>query len=219
MPATPTRIGIIICSQRTPRAGLQIADWVQQGLQDALNSNEKSETITLNIIDLASWNLPLYNEPGIPSQITNPENYTHEHTRRWSAEIRAHEAFIFVTPQYNWGYPASVKNAIDYLFHEWVGKPAFIVSYGGHGGVKAAEQLRQVLLGVRMRPVERSVALTFPGREFMVKAATGEDLALNRNSGAGDEELWAKEKGEIVQAFREMLALLREKKTGGNGKQ
>ena len=46
--------------------------------------------------------------------------------------------------QYNWGYPAVLKNAIDYLYHEWKGKPAAIVSYGGHGGGKGAAQLHQV---------------------------------------------------------------------------
>ncbi|KAL1989065.1 hypothetical protein VTN96DRAFT_5828 [Rasamsonia emersonii] len=175
---TTTPVGIIICSQRSPRAGPQIAHWVKQALQDALTP-EEAGTVTLNLIDLASWNLPMYDEPGIPSQITSVDEYAHEHTRRWSAEISSHDAFVFVTPQYNWGYPASVKNAIDYLYHEWSSKPALIVSYGGHGGVKAAEQLRQVLLGVRMYPVDRSVALTFPGREFMVQAARGRELGLN----------------------------------------
>ena len=59
---------------------------------------------------------------------------------------------MFVTPQYNWGYPAPLKNALDHLFKEWSGKPAMIVTYGGHGGVRCAAQLRQVLDGLDMKP-------------------------------------------------------------------
>ena len=46
--------------------------------------------------------------------------------------------------QYNWGYPAALKNALDFLYKEWHNKPAGIISYGGHGGGKAAAQLQQV---------------------------------------------------------------------------
>jgi len=73
--------------------------------------------------------------------------------------VRPHDAFIFVTPQYNWSVPASLKNALDFLFHEWRGKPAGIVSYGGHGGGKAAAHLREILQGLRMRPVPTAAAL------------------------------------------------------------
>lgn len=209
---TTYKVGIIVCSQRDPRAGPQIAQWVFRAIEDIIPKSDKGPEISLSLIDLADWNLPLLNEPGIPSNIFAVDDYVHPHTRRWSAEIAAHHAFVFVTPQYNWGYPASVKNAIDYLFHEWNGKPALIVSYGGRGGVKAADQLRQVLYGVRMRPVETMVALTFPNREFMAKAATGEALGLDGDADGDDKaRLWVKERVEIGHAFGEVLALLREK--------
>ncbi|OKL58268.1 hypothetical protein UA08_06850 [Talaromyces atroroseus] len=134
---TIPKAAIVVGSQREHRAGLQIAEFVQETLQDSQLSAK------LAIVDLAIWNLPLYNEPGIPSRIFSAQEYQHEHTQRWSREIASYQAFIFVTPQYNWGYPASLKNALDYLFNEWKGKPAMIVSYGGHGGGKAAEQLKQ----------------------------------------------------------------------------
>ncbi|KAI2914919.1 hypothetical protein CBS147320_10121 [Aspergillus niger] len=171
----PPSIGLIICSQRTPRAGPQIATFIHNTIRESY----PPETATITTIDLAKWNLPLYNESGMPSFINSADEYEHEHTKAWSREISRHEAFIFVTPQYNWGYPASVKNAIDYLFHEWKGKAALVVSYGGHGGGKAAAQLRQVLQGVRMRPLERMVELRFPEIEEVKRAAKGEDLGLN----------------------------------------
>jgi NAD(P)H-dependent FMN reductase len=215
-----TKIGIIICSQRTPRAGAQIAQWVFNAIKDVTkpdptSASASASSVSLNLIDLSTWNLPFCNEPGVPSQISSVDEYVHPHTRAWSAEISSHDAFVFVTPQYNWGYPASVKNAIDYLYHEWKGKPAMIVSYGGRGGGRAAEQLKQVLQGVRMRPVEKMVALAFLGREFTVKAATGQPLGLDEDAyGEGDgeekERVWAKERVEIGEAFGELLTLLRE---------
>jgi NAD(P)H-dependent FMN reductase len=198
---TPAKVGVIVCSQRVPRAGLQITEFVLKTIQ------QTNPSVTLSLIDLSIWDLPLFNEPGIPSQITSPDQYTHAHTKRWSAEISSHSAFVFVTPQYNWGYPASIKNAIDYLFNEWKGKPAMIVSYGGHGGGKAAGQLKQVLQGVGMRPAERMVGLTFPGRELLVKAAKGEELGLDAKS---EEGVWSKEREEIVKAFEELVGLLDE---------
>ncbi|OOF94492.1 hypothetical protein ASPCADRAFT_208167 [Aspergillus carbonarius ITEM 5010] len=190
------QIGLITCSQRTPRAGPQITTFVQSTI---LKSHP---TANLTVIDLAEWNLPMYNEPGIPAYITSADEYVHEHTKAWSREIARHDAFIFVTPQYNWGYPASVKNAIDYLSHEWKGKPALVVSYGGHGGGKAAAQLREVLEGVRMRPlvVEKMVQLRFPSRDEVVKAAGGAELGLE-----GEGGFWASEREGIRVAFEELV--------------
>lgn len=190
------RIGLIVCSQRSPRAGLQIGQFVLRTITDAFPAADVS------LIDLAEWNLPLYNEPDIPSQITSADQYTHAHTKAWSKEISSHDAFIFVTPQYNWGYPASIKNAIDYLYHEWKGKPALIVSYGGHGGGKAAAQLHQVLQGVRMSPMDRRISLTFPDKPTVIRAATGEDLELAKDGG-----LWAEECEGIREAFGELVQL------------
>jgi NAD(P)H-dependent FMN reductase len=130
------KIGIIIGSTRPGRLGAQVAQWI---------SDEFSQTpgLKFSLIDLKAWNLPLFNEPGMPSK----GQYTHDYTRKWSKEINKYAAFIFVTPEYNGGYPASLKNAIDYLHKEWTGKPAIIVSYGYGGGKGAAGQLKQVLEG------------------------------------------------------------------------
>lgn len=110
------------------------------------------------VVDLADWHLPMDDEPAIPAL----EPYIQPHTRVWSDKIKRADAVIFVTPQFNWGYPAVLKNAIDHLYHEWRDKPAAIVSYGGHGGTKCAEQLRQVASAVKMRVVATAPALTLP---------------------------------------------------------
>ena len=88
--------------------------------------------------------------------------YLQEHTRRWSALISSYDAIVFVFPQYNWAYPAVLKNAIDFLYAEWAGKPAGIVTYGTHGGGKGAVQLGSVLQGVHMNRAETPVLLSIP---------------------------------------------------------
>ena len=101
-------------------------------------------------------------EPHIPA--IGP--YTQPHTLAWSRKIAAADAFVFVTPQYNRGYPAALKNAIDHLFHEWEGKPAVIVTYGGHGGGRCGAQLKQVAEGVNLRLMPTMPALTL-AREIL----------------------------------------------------
>ncbi|KAK4938678.1 hypothetical protein LTR10_020946 [Elasticomyces elasticus] len=235
---SPNRIGVIVCSQRSPRAGLQISQFVLDTLKQYQKTHPSPTSYELSLIDLNEHALPFYNEPGIPSRIHSASEYKHEHTRKWSKCISSYQAFVFVTPQYNWGYPASVKNAIDYLFNEWKGKPALVVSYGGHGGGKAAAQLQQVLHGLDMKLVKDTVGLTFPDRTVLVKATTGQDLGLKvsiaedsevihkenalealgeagaaKDEGDGEgksEAVWAKESREICTAFWELISLLNE---------
>ncbi|PQE29571.1 hypothetical protein CJF30_00009179 [Rutstroemia sp. NJR-2017a BBW] len=201
-------IGVILCSSRKPRVCPQIAEWVTDTLQE--RSVETAPTVPrhqLSLIDLAAWNLPLFDEPGIPSQIKHHSEYAHEHTRAWSVEVQKYSGFIFILPQYNWGYPAVIKNAIDFLFHEWKGKAAMIVSYGGHGGTKAAGQLKQVLQGVGMVPCEKEVALTFEGRASMVKTQNGEPIAEVKKGG-----LWEPQKKDVKDAMVQMVVGERRRK-------
>ncbi|KAI0650472.1 flavoprotein-like protein [Trametes meyenii] len=157
MESTQT-IAIVTCSTRRPRLNPFVAAYVHGVLVAASNKS----TSNIEILDLVDQSLPLYDESVVPSQLpaTDPTpHYAHQHTRAWSATVRRYDAFIFVTPQYNWSVPASLKNALDYLFHEWAGKPAAIVSYGSRGGGKAADHLRSILQGLRMKPMVTNVAL------------------------------------------------------------
>lgn len=164
----PKRVAIVTSSTRTPRLNPTITQYVYDVLSadptipTAKHSSPSNEIdsdprhITLEILDLAEQSLPLYNESIIPVNLPASDptpHYTQPHTRAWSGVVSTFDAFIFVTPQYNWSIPASLKNALDYLFHEWKNKPAGIVSYGLKGGGKAAEHLRGVLTGLRMRVV------------------------------------------------------------------
>lgn len=202
----PASIGLIISSIRQPRINPQIAQFVLQIIQNSLQTSSLAAQPSFKTIDLAQWNLPMTGEPGIPVRIKDPSEYKHESTRAWSREIASHDAIIFVSPQYNWGYPAALKNAIDHLFNEWTGKPAMIVTYGGHGGGQCAEQLATVLKGLRMMATASHVELTYPDAKFTAeKAFPGGDLGLDASS---DQSVWAEEREKIVSVFGELMALL-----------
>jgi NAD(P)H-dependent FMN reductase len=145
------RLTIIIGSTRPGRAGLPIARW----FADRARSHGGFD---VNMVDLAELNLPLLDEPNHPRL----RRYIHRHTKDWSAIVDASDAFAIVTPEYNNGYPAALKNAIDYLHEEWCDKPVGFVSYGGvSAGTRAVQQLKQVVTTLKMHPVVEAVSIPF----------------------------------------------------------
>lgn len=144
-----TRLGVLIASTRPQRIGLQLGEHIADFARRHTNAD-------VQIIDLQQVNLPLLNEPRMPSL----GDYVHEHTRAWARTITATDSLIIVTPQYNAGYPAPLKNAIDTLYAEWADKPTLIVSYGYHGGEQAAQQLSSVLARVKVALIEPAIAIT-----------------------------------------------------------
>jgi NAD(P)H-dependent FMN reductase len=87
---------------------------------------------------IKDFNLPLLDEPVSPIM----GQYSKPHTKVWAAKIGSFDCYVFVTPEYNHGISGALKNAIDFLFREWNDKAAGFVSYGGVGGARAVEQLR-----------------------------------------------------------------------------
>jgi NAD(P)H-dependent FMN reductase len=145
------RLQVIIGSVRPGRIGEAFARWF-------VPIAEKHGAFEVELIDLAEVNLPFMDEPHHPRL----RKYTHEHTRRWSATISRADAFVFVTPEYNYGYSPALKNAIDYLHHEWADKAVGFLSYGGvAAGTRAVQQLRQVLAGLRMVTAVEAVNVPF----------------------------------------------------------
>ncbi len=126
------------------------------------------------MVDLKDWPLPMDDEPGVPA--AHP--YESEQTQAFSRKIVEANAFVFVTPQYNWGYPAPLKNALDHLYKEWSGKPAMIVTYGSRGGNKCAAQLRQVLEGLHMRPVATAPGLKLTKDRIQANTGTIDPAAV-----------------------------------------
>jgi NAD(P)H-dependent FMN reductase len=142
---------IIVGSTRPGRAGQPIAEW----FADRARTHAGFD---VEVADLAEIGLPLLDEPNHPRL----GQYTKQHTKDWSAIVDRADAVVFVTPEYNYGYPAALKNAIDFLHREWRDKPAGFVSYGGvAAGTRAVQQLKQVVTTLRMTPVFDSVNIPF----------------------------------------------------------
>lgn len=144
---------VITGSTRPRRKGPLFAGWFS-GLAKADGRFEVHE------IDLAHFDLPILDEPSHPKL----RNYAHAHTKAWSKSVNGADAFAFVMPEYNHGYNAALKNALDYLHEEWAGKPVGFVSYGGvSGGIRAVQQLKLVVCALGMLPTRRSVHITLAG--------------------------------------------------------
>jgi NAD(P)H-dependent FMN reductase len=171
---------IVIASTRPGRVGLPVAEWFKERA-------EAHGGFAVEVADLAAIDLPFMDEPQHPRL----RQYVHQHTKDWSARVDAADAVVFVMPEYNYGFNAPLKNAIDYLNQEWRYKPVGFVSYGGvSAGTRAVQMAKQVVTALAMMPVPTAVSIPFvrqfldeEGRiranEVMETAATGmlDDLA------------------------------------------
>jgi NAD(P)H-dependent FMN reductase len=145
------KLMIVIGSTRPGRAGISVAEWF-------IDHARQQGEFDVEVADLAELNLPMLDEPNHPRL----RQYTHQHTRDWSAQVDAADAFVFITPEYNHGYPAALKNAIDYLHWEWSDKAVGFVSYGGvAAGTRALQQLKPVVSVLKLLPVSEAVNLPF----------------------------------------------------------
>jgi NAD(P)H-dependent FMN reductase len=145
----PLKLMIVVASTRPTRAGEPIARWL---VQRAASRRE----LDVTLVDLKALDLPLMDEPEHPRF----GRYVHGHTKRWSALVDASDAFVFVMPEYNHGYTAPLKNAIDYLHREWADKPVGFASYGGvAAGTRAVQLLKPVLTCLAMMPLTAAVAI------------------------------------------------------------
>lgn len=143
------KIGIIVGSTRPGRIGIQIAE-------HTLSKAPKSEFFSYSLIDLKEINLPLLDEP-YPAAMGK---YQHPHTIAWANKIKEFDGFIIVTPEYNFGYSAALKNALDYLYAEWNNKHLAFIGYGySASGSRAVMQLRQVVINLQLKPIFKDVLI------------------------------------------------------------
>ncbi|CZT11871.1 related to flavoprotein [Rhynchosporium graminicola] len=160
MPLTPAanKIGIIIGSTRPNRIGDKVAALIKS----ILTESNSDPTLSFHLVDIADFNLPIFNEAIMPAMVPTKGKFVHAHSKAWSAEIAQYAGYVFVTAEWNFGLPGGTKNAIDYLYHAWIGKPVVIVSYGIMGGMSANESLKKTLEGMHLQVVDTRVSLTFP---------------------------------------------------------
>jgi NAD(P)H-dependent FMN reductase len=152
----PPTLQIVIASTRPGRVGLPVAEWF-------IGRARAHGGFALDIVDLAELALPFMDEPNHPRL----RRYEHQHTKDWSARVDAADAFVLVMPEYNYGFTAPLKNALDFLHHEWHYKPVGFVSYGGiAAGTRALQLLKSVLTGVKLVAVTEAVNIPFV-RQFL----------------------------------------------------
>ena len=145
------KLTIVIASVREGRGGEAIARWFIERAQQ----HGKFE---VQVADLKELNLPILNEPHHPRL----KKYVHESTKQWSAIVDASDAFVFVTPEYNYSTPPALVNALDTLYHEWTYKPVGFVTYGGiSGGLRAMQMTRMMVTGFKMMPMVEAVNIPF----------------------------------------------------------
>ncbi|MEO5790077.1 NAD(P)H-dependent oxidoreductase [Gelidibacter sp.] len=145
------QLKIIIGSTRPTRKGPIVADWF-------LKIAQQHPNFDVELLDLKEINLPFMDEPEHPRL----QKYTKAHTKKWSKTIDSADAFVMVTPEYNFSYPATLKNALDYLSVEWSEKPMGFVSYGGvSGGTRAVQELKGPVTALGMMPIPQAVNIPF----------------------------------------------------------
>ncbi|RYY56952.1 MAG: NADPH-dependent oxidoreductase [Chitinophagaceae bacterium] len=173
------KIKIITSTTREGRKGVIIANWITELVKGMAD-------VEAELLDLAEINLPLMDEPNHPKM----KQYKHPHTLAWSRKIEEADGFIIVLAEYNYGFPAPIKNALDYLFQEWQHKPVGFVSYGGaSGGLRSTQMLKQVVTTLSMIPLVEQVALSFFTKYINEQSRFVADATIEKAAGTMLSEL------------------------------
>jgi NAD(P)H-dependent FMN reductase len=144
-----TTISVIVGSTRQGRFSEKPAQWILQHLR-------KRDGVEVKLLDLRDFPMPFFDQPLTPA-MPGRTPYENDVVKRWTAEIASADGFVFVTPEYNYGTSAVLKNAIDWVYLEWNRKAAAFVSYGSAMGARAVQQLRESMIEVQIAPVRSSV--------------------------------------------------------------
>ena len=151
-----SNLQVILGSSRQGRFGDKVAGWF-------LEHTKGLDQTEVELLDLAAWQLPLLDSP-VPPAARESED---PRVQAWARTLEQADGYVLVTPEYNHGYPAVLKNALDLVFRPWHGKPVGFVGYGGPGaGIRAVEQLRQVVVELGMVPMRQQVAIANVYRAF-----------------------------------------------------
>lgn len=151
MAAKKLELKIIVGSTRPNRFSEKAAKWFAE-------IAKKRTEFNVEVLDLRDYSMPFYNEPVSPNYKKEP--FTHPVVAKWTGKIAEADGFIVVTPEYNHGYPAVLKNAIDYVGPEWRDKSISFIAYGSALGARSVEQLRQVAVELQMVPIKNAVHIS-----------------------------------------------------------
>lgn len=167
-----SKLKVIVTSTRPGRIGPSIGRW----FADVARAHGKFDA---ELVDLADVALPLLDEAEHPRF----GRYQHEHTKRWSAIVRDADAFVFVTPEYDFFPPATLVNAVQCLYDEWLCKPASFVSYGGmSGGMRSVQAVKPLLTSVKVMPLPEAVSIPYAGK--LIEGGVFKSDELHAKAGA-----------------------------------
>lgn len=165
-----TTVSIIVGSTREGRFSDAPARWIKSHL-------EQRPGLTTRVLDLRDYQLPFFDSAMLPG-ISGRPAYENEAVRRWTEQIALSDAFVVATAEYNYGPPAVLKNALDWVYPEWQRKPIGFVSWGSVGGARAVQQLREISIELQMAPIRSAVHIPvgavfahFQGKTDEIEAA------------------------------------------------
>jgi NAD(P)H-dependent FMN reductase len=156
-------VKVILGSTREGRFSDKAGSWMFEQL--------KKEGIDAEVLDLRDYPMPFFNEKETPSSKKQP--YPDPAVAAWTAKVREGDAFIVVTSEYNHGYTAVLKNAMDYVYQEWNNKPIAFISYGSVHGARAVEQLREVAIELQMAPIRNAIHMPY---DVIIAVGQGKSL-------------------------------------------
>ncbi len=190
----PPRLHIIIASTRPGRVGPSVARWFHQFIA----SQGKFDA---HLVDLADFKLPIYDEPVHPAR----QQYQHAHTKAWSESVAAADAYVFVTPEYNYSPTPALVNALNYVYREWNYKPCGFVSYGGvSAGLRAVQMTKMLVTTLKMMPMMEGVALPMVGSLLADDGAFRSNELIDKSAVTLQDELLRWTLG--LKAMRESMS-------------
>jgi len=179
MPSDKLKIQIIISSTRENRFGITVGEWVQ-GLA------RQRDDMETELIDLRDFPLPFFDEARSPSS----GHYADE-ALPWAEKIDQGDGYLIVAAEYNHGYTAVLKNAMDHLYKEWNNKPVGFVSYGGPaGGARSVEQLRLIAVTLQMAPIQEAVVMPMARNAFNDDGQPKDPVLNDRVHAVLDQLAW-----------------------------
>ncbi len=177
-------IQVLLGSTRDGRFSERAGEWVASGLA-------ARGDMDVEFVDLRDYPLPFFDGVAPARRL---RDYPSDEVRRFGETIDRADGFVIVTPEYNHGYSAVLKNAIDHTFVEWKHKPVTFVSWGNVGGARAIEQLRLVMVELEMAPLRHAVHILPDVLVPALRAETFEpsmlDALLPRLEHMGDDLHW-----------------------------
>ncbi len=163
------KVKVILGSTRQNRFSEKPGQWIERELK-------KNSEIEAEVLDLRDYPMPFFDEAEAPSYKTKP--YSDPTVVKWTDKIADGDAFIIIAPEYNHGYPAVLKNALDYVYQEWNNKPVGFVTYGSAMGARSVEQLREVAVELQMAPIRNAIHMPY-------------DVIIAVGKGESDETVFA----------------------------